>query len=282
MAKSLSAAAINSFDAMVKHAYQGSGRLRGSVRQRTGIVGSSHRFPKLGKGTATKRLPQTDVIPMNVAHTNATATLEDWNAAEYTDVFDQQKTNVKEQKELATTIAKAIRRREDQLIIDAMEAASSTLTVSNDIGGTDTDLNTAKVRRAKRLLDDQGADDEARSFAISAFGLEAMLGDSDADTFDKNAAKVLVNGAFTRWVGFDFITIETRAEGGLTKDGSNDRTCFAYDHASTGLAVGIDFRTEANYIPEKTSWLANGLYSAGSVAVDALGLVEVTAREPAA
>ena len=54
---------------------------------------------------------------------------------------------------------------------------------------------------------------------------------------------------------------------------------YAYDRRAVGLAVGIDFRSEVNYIPEKTSWLANGLFKAGSVGVDALGIVEITTTE---
>ena len=83
MSINLSAAAIAQFDAEVKHAYQGSGLLRNSVRVRTGVVGSTHRFPKMGKGVATQRVPQTDVVPVNVSHTNQTATLSDWVAPEF-------------------------------------------------------------------------------------------------------------------------------------------------------------------------------------------------------
>ncbi len=278
--KSLDQAAIASFDAQVKHAYQGSGLLRNTVRVRTGVVGSTHRFPKLGKGTATLRVPQTDVVPMNVAHTNQTATLQDWNAAEYTDIFDQAAVNFEEKKELAMVIASAIGRREDQLILDALDAASTTLTVSTNIGGTGTDMNTAKVRRAKRLLDDQGVPKGKgdRTLVISAIGLEALLGDSDATTIDKNVIKALFDGEISHWVGFDVIVMESRDEGGLPLTTAT-RTSYAYHKMSAGLAIGLDFRTEINYIPVKTSWLCNGIFKAGAVAVDALGIVEITTTE---
>ena len=278
----LSAAAIAQFDAEVKHAYQNAGLIRGTVRTRTGVVGSTHRFPKLGKGTATARVTQTDVVPMNVAHTNATATLTDWNAPEYTDIFDQAKVNFDERQELATTIAGAIGRREDQLILAALDAASSTLTVANDIGGTDSAMNTAKARRCKRLLDDRGGPPaDPRTMLVSAFGLEDMLGNTDVTSSDFNTVKALVNGELNTWLGFKWVMMETRDEGGLVKDGSNDRTTFAYKKSSTGLAIGIDFKTEVNYIPEKTSWLSNGLFSAGAVAIDAFGIVEMVSRESA-
>lgn len=281
MSKTLSAAAIAEFDAQVKQAYQGSGLLRSTVRTRTGVVGSTHRFPKLGKGVATPRVTQSDVVPMNVAHSNQTATLEDWNAPEYTDIFDQAAVNFSEKSELANVIASAIGRREDQLILDAIDAASTTLTVSNDIGGADTNLNTSKVRRAKKLLDAQGVPKGkgTRTFVASASGMEGLLGDTEATTVDRNVIKALYDGEISYWVGFEIVQMEDRDEGGLPIDGSLDRTSYAYDRGAVGLAVGLEFRTEVNYIPEKTSWLSNGIFKAGSVAIDALGIVEITCRE---
>lgn len=280
MSNVLTANAIASFDTRVKAAYQGSGMLKPCVTTKDGVVGSTHRFNVMGKGLATRRTPQTDVVPMNITHTNATATLEDWNAPEYTDIFDQQKVNYKEQAQLAGVIASAMGRREDQLILDALDAASSTLTVATSIGGTDTGLNTAKCRRAKRLLDDQGVPmgREDRAFAVSTTGMEQLLGDSDANTVDKNVIKALFDGEIKVWLGFTFKPIETRDEGGLPVS-SNVRVNYAFHRAAIGLATGIQRRTEVNYIPIKTSWLANGIFSAGSVGIDALGIVEVSTNE---
>lgn len=280
MSSQLTANAIASFDARVKTAYEMGSKLRGTVELANNIVGSTHRFNKMGRGLATLRVDQTDVVPMNITHGNATATLADWNAAEYTGIFNQQKVNYKEQDKLAAIIANAIGRREDQLILDALDAASTTLTVASSIGGAGTGLNTAKFRRARRLLDDKGvsAAKGERTLVCSAEGIEQMLGDSSADTVDKNAIKILYEGEIAHWVGFAIVAIETRTEGGLPKSG-NDRTNFAYHNASTGLAVGINMRTEVNYIPVKTSYLANGIFSAGAVAIDAEGIVEITTVE---
>jgi len=150
MSKFLPDAAIASFDSDVKLAYQTGSKLRRSIRVRTNVVGSTHRFPKMGKGIATRRTSQSDVQLMNVTHTNATATLTDWNAPELTDLFDDIKNNFSEIAELAITEAQAMGRREDQLILDALDAASTTLTVADTVGDT-TDLDTAKIRRAKFL-----------------------------------------------------------------------------------------------------------------------------------
>lgn len=143
MSVSLSNAFVTLFDAEVKQAYQGKAMLVGAVRQRRGVEGSTVKFPKVGKGVATPRISQSDVTPLNVGFSNVTCTLSDWNAAEYSDIFSQAKVNFDERSELVQVLGNAIGRRQDQLILDALAASSTSLTVSNDIGGADTNVNVA-------------------------------------------------------------------------------------------------------------------------------------------
>ena len=281
MSKSLTTAQVSSFDDLVKQSYQGEGMLRPTVRVKTGIKGNTHRFTKIGKGIATPRIPQTDVVPMNIGYSTATATILDFNAPEYTDIFDAQKVNFDEQRQLAFVIASAISRREDQMIIDALEAASTSLTVSTNVGGTGTNLNTAKYREAKKLLDAGGVPKKDRHMAVHANNLFGLLGDTTATSADFATIRALVDGSVSTWLGFNTVVLDDRDEGGLTLTGAV-RTGWAYHGGpmgSMGHAVGIDFRTEVNYIPEKTSWLANGLFAAGSVAIDAEGIVDVSMTE---
>ena len=267
------------FDAQVKQAYQGVGKLRPTVTLRTKVVGATYEFKKMGKGMATPRVPQTDVTPMNVNHAKQTATLSDWAAPEYTDVYMAATVNFDEQKELAYTIASAIGRREDQLILDALDAANTSANVAVSIGGANSGLNIAKLRKAKRILDDYGVPSGDRFFACSAIGMnEQLLGTTEATSADYNTVRALVQGEVDTFVGFKFIMIESRDEGGLTV-ASNTRTNFAWHKDAIGHAVGIDMRTEVNYVPVKTSYLANGLFKAGSVARDTQGIVEVATYE---
>ena len=164
MAIGLSSAFVTLFDAEVKQAYQGKAKLVGAVRQRRGVEGSVVKFPKVGRGVATLRIPQTDVSPLNAGWSQVTATLADWNAAEYSDIFMQQKVNFDERQELVQLVSNAIGRRQDQMIIDALVNSSTSLTVSNDIGGSDTNLSVAKLREAKRLLDKNNVPPEAVSY----------------------------------------------------------------------------------------------------------------------
>ena len=79
--------------------------------------------------------------------------MEDYIAAEYSDIFNQAKVNFQDRAELVQVVSGAIGRRMDQVVIDALVAASGTNTVTNDIGGTDTNLNVAKLRAAKKAMD---------------------------------------------------------------------------------------------------------------------------------
>jgi hypothetical protein len=270
---------ITSFDTLVKKQYQGMMKLKGAVRLKTGVKGSSHEFPKINKGIATPRIAQTDVTPMNVTQGKATATLEDWNAADYSDVYDLQKLNFDERQELVETATMAIGRRLDQLILDAMATGANTTQVSQNIGGTNSGLNLAKILRAKRLMDDQGVpNDGRRHMAISAYAVEQALQETEIGSADYNILMPLMKGELNDFSSFKFHLIESRVEGGLGVT-TNVRNNFAWHQDAVGLAIGIDMRTEVNYIPEKTSTLVNALFSAGAVVIDDNGVYDVLTYE---
>lgn len=277
----ISSAFVAEFSSDVKHAYQsmGSGLLQ-RIRVKTNTTGSTYRFHKMGKGLATARIPQTDVVPMNVGNSNVTATLEDWIAAEYSDVYDLAKISYDERSELVKVVAGAIARRAEQLVIDALDAGANSTQVIENFGATASGLTVQKLRRAKKLLDAAGAPMADRTFLNSATGLEQLLGATPVTSGDFNSVKALVNGEIDSFLGFQFITMEDRTEGGITATANVEKN-FAFHKDAIGLAVGIDFRSEVDYIPEKTSWLIKGLYSAGSIGIDDTGIYEVLTNDTA-
>ena len=274
MAISLSNAFVTLFDAEVKQAYQGVAQLVPAVRQRRGVEGSTVKFPKVGKGIATARVPQSDVTPMNVGFSNVTCTLSDWNAAEYSDIFSQAKVNFDERSELVKVVANAIGRRQDQLILNALAASSTSLIVTEDEGGTDTGLNVAKLRAAKKALDKNNVPMDNRHMIIHANSLSSLLAETAVTSADFNTVRALVSGELNTFLGFTFHTIGDREEGGLPI-ASSERKLWAFHRDAIGYAEGIAPRTEINYIPEKTSWLVNAVFSAGAITIDAEGIVDI-------
>jgi len=279
MAIGLSNAFVTLFDAEVKQAYQAKAELVGAVRQRRGVEGSTAKFPKVGKGVATLRIPQTDVTPLNVDFSQVTATMEDWNAAEYSDIFMQQKVNFDERQELVQVVANAIGRRQDQLILDALNTSGTSLSVATSIGGADTNLNVAKLREAKKLLDKGNVPPQDRHIVLHANNLASLLSENSVTSSDFNTIKALVQGEINTFLGFTFHVLGDRAEGGLPVAAGDVRSVWAFHKDAVGYAEGMGPKTEINYVPEKTSFLVNSMFSAGAVAIDAEGIVKILADE---
>ena len=277
MAVAISNAFVQMFDAEVKQAYQGARSLAGVIRERTNVEGNQVKFPKIGKGTATIRVPQTDVTPLNVSYSQVTATMSDYIAAEYSDIFNQQKVNFDERRELVQVVAGAIGRRMDQLVIDALNAASAPSTVATTVGGAGTNMNLAKLLAAKKALDTKNVPAEGRCMLIHANGLAALLDETELTSSDFATVKALSTGEIDTFLGFKFITLGDRDEGGLPLPST--RTCFAFHRDAVGMGIGMGQRSEINYVPEKTSFLVSSMFSAGAVAIDDEGIVKISATE---
>ena len=277
MAVGISNAFVQMFDAEVKQAYQSARALAGVARERTNVEGNQVKFPKIGKGTATVRVPQSDVTPLNVTYSQVSATMSDYIAAEYSDIFNQQKVNFDERRELVQVVGAAIGRRMDQLVIDALNAASSPATVGTDIGGSGTNMNLAKLLAAKKAMDANNVPSEGRCMIIHANGLSSLLDETELTSSDFASVKALVQGDIDTFLGFKFITLGDRDEGGLPLPST--RTSFAFHRDAIGMGIGMNQRSEINYVPEKTSFLVSSMFSAGAVAIDDEGIVKISATE---
>jgi len=280
MSQSLSSVAREEFDSLVHQQFQGVAELDGTVTMRTGVVGDTYDFRRMARGIANQKASADDVTPMDVAHSVQIATLQNWLAPEFTDIFDQAEVNFDEKMELAQTIAMALGRRQDQLVIDALDAATpATTTVGTAVGG-DTAMNKGKILRAASELNEKGVPrtDRNRYIATSAQGLEGILDESTAVSTDFVQVQALIVGDIQFWMGFNWRIIDDRSaageEGGLTLNTAT-RDSWAWHKAAMGMAQGIARTTEVNYVPVKTSWLSNGFLKAGSVNRDPRGIVKI-------
>lgn len=277
MAQSITNAFVTLFDEEVKQAYQGEALLRGTMRSRSGVQGNTVKFPKIGKGVATVRVPQTDVTPLNVTYSQVTATMTDYIAAEYSDIFHQSHVNFDERRELVQVVSKSIARRMDQICIDALNAASSPSTVATSVGGAASNMNIEKLRAAAKALNDNNVPAEGRHLLMHSSQLDALLGETEVTSADFATVKALVRGEINSFMGFNIITMGDRDEGGVPKPST--RSCFAWHQDSMGYAESMSQKSEVNYIPEKTSFLVSSMFSAGAVAIDDEGIVKISCTE---
>ena len=181
MSKVLSSVAVTEFDSLVKHAYQNAGLLKGAVTVRNNVVGDTYKFRNMGKGLANQKSTSDLVTPMDISHAFATATLQNWNAPEYTDMFDAATVNFDEKQELASTIASALGRRCDQLVIDAMDAET---TYAGTVVEGGTNLTTEKVIEAQVALRTQGVPNSNLYATIQAQGLGGLLNQEEITSVD--------------------------------------------------------------------------------------------------
>ena len=281
MSKNLTNAAVIEFDNEVKHEYQGMKTLRDTVSLRTGVVGESYKFTRMGKGLANQKATQADVTPMDIDHARQTAIMANWNAPEYTDIFDQQEVNFSERQELAYTLAGAIGRREDQIIIDALAAVTFAATNDQDPDtGRILDISATRnfdfevVRQAAQHLNEIECPNSDRHMVIEAGVLNELLSVAQTSSSDYVTVKSLMNGEIDTWMGFKWHVMGVRAEGGLPGV-TGDMIAFAYHKSAIGLAIGLDMRTSVDWIAQKTSWLANAMFKAGAIAREPQGIIKV-------
>jgi hypothetical protein len=219
---------------------------------------------------------------LNVTYSQVTATMQDYNAAEYSDIFHQAKVNFDERSELVQVVSKAIGRRMDQLIIDGLNGASTPSTVAKTVvtsgSAASSNLNVGKLIAAKKALDAKNVGFDDRHIIVHANNLSGLLGDERAISGDFATVKALVSGEINTFLGFMFHVLGDRDEGGLPLS-TNDRSVFAFHRSAIGMAVNMAQKTEINYVPEKTSFLVNSMFSAGAVAIDDEGIVKITCDE---
>ena len=278
MTMAVSALFIDSFDAEVKSAYQGIKSLRSSVRVKTGVVGSTHRFPKAGAGVATQHNRGNDVVAMNAGRDKVTVTLSDWDAFDYEDILDINKLNFDDKKIIADSTVKAIGRREDQLIIDALTAEITNLTNLSPtqlVGGGTAKMTVEYLGSASAILDANNVPSEDRTILITAKQKQQLLEETEVTSSDYNTVKSLVQGDIDTFYSFKFITIGNRTEGGLPRAQGVEQYSFAYHKDAVGLAIGKDMTTMVDWVPQKTAWQIGCVYSAGAVVIDLYGVVVI-------
>ena len=278
MSKTLSTVARTEFDTQVKLAYQGSGKLRDKVEYRGNVVGDTYKFRTMGKGQGHERTGSSSlVVPMDISHGFANASLTNHEHPEYTDIFDQATVNFDEKMKLTETIGKAMGRTEDQLIINALVAGTYNTTATDgegfSIAAGGTGFTTAKLRALKAYYEDLEIDDGI-CIAVSGTGLDRLLANTETTSADYNSVKALVAGEMNTFMGFEFITVGARRlEGGL---GGSGLVGYSWAKNAVGLAsADIEESMSVDWIPERVSWLCNGILKSGATIIDPEGTAKI-------
>lgn len=283
-------------------AAQTQSKLRGAVRVKTGLVGKSYNFNRLGP---------SDLAPINVRHQATTilnaihgvrrVTPTDKGGALLLDKADEWKILIQPENDYARNLAESANRFYDDLIIAALGGSSvavdeadatSTVTLASWKSGTrsfggGSAMSMGKMAQARRLLDEDEKMDGQFTALVSPQAIEDLFMEVEsgmaANRFTSSQyqdAKALRDGTAAPGASiFGFNWIKSNR---LPLDGSLDRKCYFFEKQSIALGIWADLITRAterddlNY--SKQVWAA---VSAGATRTEEAGVVEVLVREVA-
>jgi len=266
MANTIDVAFIKQFESEVHMAYQRMGsKLRNTVRMANNVTGSTVRFQKIGAGSASTKSRNGNVTPMELAHTQVEATMEDFYAAEYIDKLDELKVNINERQAVAQSAAAALGRKTDELLYTAMDAGAN----STQIHDTGSALALADILSLFETFGTANIpEDGGRYLAMHPKGY------ADLFTITEFASSDFVGEQNLPFAGGmtmkEFMGFKVFSTSAITA-GKN----MAYHTSAVGLGINADVSTEINYVPEKVSHLATSMMSMGAKVIDDNGVYEV-------
>ena len=274
MSMSLTNVQQTEFDALVKAEYHSEGfLLRDTVRTKTDVTGSTVEFRKVDQVIAVPTGYLQAVTIQDPGYTKEIATLVKYTAPTAVDEVQELTVNFDTKMENAMLVARALGRRSDQIIIDALAAG-----VGSTIPTAAANFTYEKFTQVVEFFDSNAVPYGERFLALSASNMKSLMSEDQFVSTFYTENRILDRGKIRAYLGINVITIPNMTEGGLPLTGTI-RTALAWHKMSTGMGIGKNFRTEINYIAQNTAWLINGVFSAGAVVIDDLGVVAISCDE---
>lgn len=276
MAVSIDQAFVKQFEREVHEAYQRQGsKLRNTVRTIGDVKGASTTFQKVGKGSASTKSTHGMVPVMNLVHTNVECTLADYYAGDWVDKLDELKIQHNERQVIASAGAHALGRKTDELIINALDTASTNVISDDNVG-----LTKAKILEAFETFGELDIPDDGQRYAVIGWKqwseLLALEEFSNADYVGKDNLPYAGSGITQAkmWLGTIWMP-----HSGLPVDGNDIRTCYFYHRTAAGHAVGSDVQTDVTWHGDRAAHFVNNMMSQGAVMVDDTGVVVIECDE---
>ena len=259
--------------------YQAQKRLRGVVREIHSLVGDAYKLKYMDKIQMQKHGAfNADIPRTNVTTTAPTITFDDYELKTSIDEFEQLNFNADALRGFAMDHADALGRREDQFIIDALDAGA---TKSIAAGGSN--MTVEKIIEAQQLLADDEVDGDELFLVMHSKNYKSLLGEVEFVNNLYNNTQPLAGsspivGLKGKFLDFNLIVVGDRPEGGL-QVAANIRDTFAFAKNSTTLGYRKDPETRMIPVEHEARTETLSLVSAGAVVGDARGVVKVLCDE---
>ena len=273
LANDIDDAFVKQFESDVHLAYQRMGaKLVPTVRTKTDITGSSTTFQKAGVGAAATKSRNGDIPIVNRDHTPVEVTLTDFYAGEYIDRLDELKINHDERMVAAQSIAAAMGRKSDELIIDEIDTNASNATSSSGA------ITLAKVEQIYESFGNNDVPDDGQRFlVVSPQGWTDLLG------IDQFANADYVSPENVTWPGSQntikyWLSFYVMQHSGLNKS-STTRTSIAYHKRAVAFASGSEIQMSGDFVPTKHATLVSAAMSQAAKIIDDNGVFQLQHTE---
>lgn len=292
MATSITAAFIADYNKDVHHVFQREGSmLKPTVYVKDGIVGSTAYFEKLGTGVATTKSRHGEITPMNLTHTQPSASLSDFYAGDWVDLLDEAKTNIEVRMNYAKAGAYALGRKVDDLILNRLNATTQT-----EINFSET--SSAAVRNSliemTEALDSNGVPNDGMRFGVlspRAWSMAMTVEEfSSSDYVGANGLPFTAGAPghrkFKSWMNVNWCM--HNANPGV---GTADSKIFVYHKNSIGFGIGKHASNVASneavnaditWHGDRAAHFINHCMSCGDVLIDDTGVIKADVDDTAA
>lgn len=204
------------------------------------------------------------------------------------DKFDLQATIPDPTSPVVQTLSNAAGRQYDNRILIASRGTAYTgqeggtsvaLPAAQKVAAGGTGLTIAKLRSAKKILDQGKLPKDGRFIGVDAEGMEDLLTTTEVTSSDFNTVKALVQGDLDTFLGFKFINLEAPIsdDAASTLGSSGASYAVAWHKSSLGIAIwgdsgaSIDTRVDVVGKPKQLSYDL----SIGSSRLQEAGVVEI-------
>jgi len=286
-------------------AQQSNARLRGKVLEQP-VTGDSAYFEQLAPTTARKVTTRHADSPVaNMQHLRRRLAIYDYDQGDLIDKEDEAKMLIDPASKYTINIANALRRGQDDEVINAFfataytghtgataitwpngnsesspTAPAGTQVAVNDWtygnGTGNSGLTISKLTSAKVALDAaEGDEEEPRYILVTSRQVGNLLATTEATSADYNTVRSLVDGKIDTFMGFKFIQSER-----VQLNSSSYRRVAAWRMSAMGLGIQKDVNGWVNQrFDKRGAWYAYGAESVGAARLEESKLVEIVCSE---
>ena len=183
--------------------------------------------------------------------------------------------SIDERRVIANAGAYALGRKTDELIIEALNKASS----ANDVGNYTSVLSKKDILDAFAKLNENDVPDDGQRFGlVGPHQWNTLLNIPEFSNSDYAGDNLpFLKGTESRkWLGINWIMQTGLPLGGSSK---TERSCFIFHKTAIGHASGQDVKCDISWHGDHAAHFVNNMMSQGACLIDDSGIVRIKCKE---